>query len=105
MVKCVSILGSTGSIGRQSLDIVKHLGLSVAALTAGTSVARMVQQCREFLPKLAVMSTQAAAVQLAEDTRAVGQKEAAIMRNILENGTYVRPWVDDLLKKINCEIL
>ena len=45
------------------------------------------------------------AVQLAEATRAVGQKEADIMRNILENGTYIRPWVDDLLKKINCEIL
>lgn len=45
------------------------------------------------------------AVQLAEATRAVGQKEAAIMKDILEKGTYVRPWVEDLLKKINCEIL
>ena len=66
MVSCVSILGSTGSIGRQSLDIVKHLGISVAALTAGTSAERMAQQCREFQPKLAVMATQAAAEQLAE---------------------------------------
>ena len=66
MVKCVSILGSTGSIGRQSLDIVKHLGLSVAALTAGTSVGRMAQQCREFSPKLAVMATESAAQQLAD---------------------------------------
>ena len=45
------------------------------------------------------------AAQLAEATRAVGQKEAAIMQDILEKGTYIRPWVDDLLKKINCEIL
>lgn len=45
------------------------------------------------------------AVQLAEATRVVGQKEAAIMQGILDNGTYIRPWVDDLLKKINCEIL
>ena len=64
MVKCVSILGSTGSIGRQSLDIIKHLGLKVAALTAGQSVERMAQQCREFAPKLAVMATQSAAEQL-----------------------------------------
>ena len=56
MKNCISILGSTGSIGRQSLDIIKHLGLSVAALTAGSSVERMAQQCREFLPKLAVMA-------------------------------------------------
>jgi len=61
MVKCVSVLGSTGSIGRQSLDIVKHLNISVAALTAGTSVERMAQQCREHHPKLAVMATAEAA--------------------------------------------
>ena len=61
MVKNVSILGSTGSIGRQSLDIIKHLGLQVSALTAGTSVDRMAQQCREFSPKLAVMATREAA--------------------------------------------
>ena len=45
------------------------------------------------------------ATRLAEAAREVGNKEAEIMRNILENGTYIRPWVDDLLKKINCEIL
>ena len=64
MVKCVSILGSTGSIGRQSLDIIDNLGLPVAALTAGTNAERMAQQCRKYLPKLAVMSTEAAAVEL-----------------------------------------
>ena len=69
MIKCVSILGSTGSIGRQSLDIVKHLGLSVAALTAGTSVERMAQQCREFRPALAVMATQEAAQRLSEEVK------------------------------------
>ena len=53
MVNCVSILGSTGSIGRQSLDIISRLeGVKVAALTAGSDVERMAQQCREFLPEL-----------------------------------------------------
>ena len=64
MVKCVSILGSTGSIGRQTLDIIDNLGLPVAALTAGSNAERMAQQCRKYRPKLAVMSTQAAADQL-----------------------------------------
>ena len=64
MVKNVSILGSTGSIGRQSLDIISHLGLGVSALTAGTSVERMAEQCHAFRPKLAVMATQAAAEEL-----------------------------------------
>ena len=70
MVKCVSILGSTGSIGRQSLDIISRLeGVKVAALTAGTSVERMAQQCREFLPELAVMSTEEAALALKEEIK------------------------------------
>ncbi len=61
MVKCVSILGSTGSIGRQSLDIIDNLQISVCALTAGTNVSRMAEQCRKYRPKLAVMSTEDAA--------------------------------------------
>jgi len=70
MVKCVSILGSTGSIGRQSLDIIGRLpDIRVAALTAGTSVDMMEAQCRQFLPALAVMSTQEAADMLAEKLR------------------------------------
>ena len=67
MVNCISILGSTGSIGRQSLDIISRLpGVKVAALTAGTSVERMAWQCREFRPELAVMATEAAAKELAQ---------------------------------------
>ena len=70
MVNCVSILGSTGSIGRQSLDIISRLSdVKVAALTAGTSVERMAQQCRQFLPELAVMATQEAASALAEEIK------------------------------------
>ncbi len=66
MVKCISILGSTGSIGRQSLDIVDNLNISVCALTAGNNVERMAQQCLKYRPKLAVMSTQEAAEALAQ---------------------------------------
>ena len=64
MVQCVSILGSTGSIGRQTLDIIDNLKIPVAALTAGTNVERMAQQCRTYRPRLAVMSTQQAAEEL-----------------------------------------
>ena len=65
MVKNVSILGSTGSIGRQSLDIISRMeGVGVCALTAGSSVELMAQQCREFKPALAVMATEKAALEL-----------------------------------------
>ena len=67
MMKYVSILGSTGSIGRQSLDVISRMeGVKVAALTAGSSVERMADQCREFHPELAVMATREAAEALKE---------------------------------------
>jgi len=70
MVNYVSILGSTGSIGRQSLDIISRLPeVKVAALTAGTSVDMMAQQCRDFLPELAVMATREAAMELAREIK------------------------------------
>ena len=50
MVKCVSILGSTGSIGRQTLDVISRLpGIRVGALTAGKSF-RDSLSCRTFEP-------------------------------------------------------
>ena len=64
MTKCVSILGSTGSIGRQTLEVVEQLPVRVAALTAGGNVERMAEQCRKFRPELAVMATPEAAQQL-----------------------------------------
>ena len=64
MVKAISILGSTGSIGRQTLDVVEQLNIPVIALTAGTSVQRMAEQCRKYRPRLAVMATEAAAKEL-----------------------------------------
>ena len=67
MVQCVSILGSTGSIGRQTLDVIRRLeSIRVAALTAGSNVERMEEQCRAFLPQLAVMATEESAKALAD---------------------------------------
>ena len=62
--KKIAVFGSTGSIGRQTLDIIDNLHLPVAALTAGTNTDRMADQCRKYRPKLAVMSTQTAAEEL-----------------------------------------
>ena len=65
MMNTISILGSTGSIGRQTLDVAEQLGLQVAALTANSNVERMEAQCRKFRPRLAVMTEEAAAKELA----------------------------------------
>lgn len=61
----IVVLGSTGSIGRQTLDVAEQLGLQVLALTADKSVDRMEVQVRKFRPRLAVMTDEAAAKDLA----------------------------------------
>ncbi|MDE7287271.1 MAG: 1-deoxy-D-xylulose-5-phosphate reductoisomerase [Lachnospiraceae bacterium] len=64
-MKKIGILGSTGSIGTQTLEIVRNnKDLQVVALAAGQSIGRMEEQIREFSPSLAVMWTEEAADEL-----------------------------------------
>ena len=51
MVKSISILGSTGSVGRQTAAVAEHIGLPVAALTAQHSISLLEQQARRLHPK------------------------------------------------------
>ncbi len=64
MSNCVSILGSTGSIGRQSLEVIAACGMKVAALTANSNVKLLEEQARRFQPKLAVLMDDQAAADL-----------------------------------------
>lgn len=64
MTKLVSVLGSTGSIGRQSLMIIKHLGLSVSSLAANRSTELLEEQVREFKPSLVAVFDEKAAADL-----------------------------------------
>ncbi len=77
MGKVVSLLGSTGSIGRQSLDVIESLGYQVAALTANRNVELLEAQCRRFSPKLAVCmdseAAQALRIKLADTNVKVSQ--------------------------------
>ncbi|ADY56549.1 1-deoxy-D-xylulose 5-phosphate reductoisomerase [Syntrophobotulus glycolicus DSM 8271] len=65
-MKPISILGSTGSIGTQTLDVVRKTkdSLHIKALTAGTNFRLMERQAREFQPELVVMMDENAARQL-----------------------------------------
>ena len=69
MTRSIALLGSTGSIGRQTLEVARELGLTVAALTANSSVDLIEQQAREFCPRLAVLYDEAAAAELRERLR------------------------------------
>lgn len=55
MIKSLSILGSTGSIGTQTLDVARKLDLKVSALSAYSSIDLLEEQIREFRPALAVV--------------------------------------------------
>ena len=88
MVNCISILGSTGSIGRQSLDVVRmHPEIRVAALTAGSSLELLSQQCREFRPELAVVATEEGAKALKEMLRDIPVRVSFGMEGLLEAAT------------------
>lgn len=64
-MKKIAILGSTGSIGTQTLEIVRdNQDLQVIALAAGSNVKRMEQQVREFRPRMAAMWSEDAAREL-----------------------------------------
>lgn len=67
-MKQLTLLGSTGSIGCSTLDVVRHNPdrFSVIALVAGKNVARMAEQCLEFTPRYAVMDDAACARELKE---------------------------------------
>ena len=61
MVRSVSILGSTGSIGRQSVDVAEHMGMPVAALAASRSVKLLEEQARRLKPKFVAVYDESAA--------------------------------------------
>ncbi|MBR3641131.1 MAG: 1-deoxy-D-xylulose-5-phosphate reductoisomerase, partial [Oscillibacter sp.] len=58
--RTLSVLGSTGSIGRQTLEVAEQLGMPVAALTADKNTNLIEAQARRFRPQLAVMTDEAA---------------------------------------------
>ena len=64
MTKTLALLGSTGSIGQQTLQVARELGLRVTALTARNNVDKLEAQVRQFLPRLAVLYDPAAAQEL-----------------------------------------
>lgn len=64
MTKTIALLGATGSIGRQTLEVARELGLTVAALTAHTNIDLLERQARQFRPRLAAVYDAAAAAVL-----------------------------------------
>lgn len=84
-MKEIGILGSTGSIGTQTLEIVRsNPDLQVIALAAGSNVSLMEQQVREFHPMLAVMGSEEAAADLKNRIADTDTRVSAGMEGMLE---------------------
>ena len=66
MTKAISLLGSTGSIGRQTLDVCLELGIRVEALTAHSNIDLLEQQARQFKPRLVVLYDESGAKELSK---------------------------------------
>ncbi len=84
MSKVLSILGSTGSIGTQTLDVAAQCGFRVAAITANRSVDRLEAQARRFRPELVVACDPAAAAELKVRLSDTGIRVASGMEGLLE---------------------
>ena len=68
-MKKIAILGSTGSIGTQSLDVARKHGYEVSSLVAGSNVDLLEQQIREFKPKTVAVMDETAGKRLAESVK------------------------------------
>ena len=82
--RTISLMGSTGSIGRQSLDVIAACGMGVAALTANNNIELMEQQARQFKPTLAVMMDEKAAAELKTRLADTEVRVASGMEGLLE---------------------
>ena len=92
MSKTISLLGSTGSIGRQSLEVIEALGLQISALTANRSADILEEQCRKFRPRLAVCMDPAAAETLKIKLADTCVKVSAGMEGLIEAATLDGLW-------------
>ncbi|HHW49669.1 MAG TPA: 1-deoxy-D-xylulose-5-phosphate reductoisomerase [Clostridiaceae bacterium] len=72
MAKNIAILGSTGSIGKQTLEVARNLNIEVSGLTANTNIALLEEQAREFRPKMIAVGSEELACKLEKRLKGLG---------------------------------
>lgn len=88
MTKNISLLGSTGSIGTQSLDVAKMHGYNIKCLTANSRVDIIEQQIRQFKPELVCMMNEQAASELKTRISDTSTRVTCGMQGLIECATY-----------------
>lgn len=87
MINNISILGSTGSIGTQALDVVDKLGLNVSALTAASNIDLLEKQIRKYKPNLVVVFNEDKAKILKDNIKDTNTEVLAGMEGLIEAAT------------------
>lgn len=88
-MKKIAILGSTGSIGTQTLDVIReHQNMEVVAIAAGNNIVLLEQQIREFHPKLAAVWEEDSAKKLRENINDLSVKVVSGMDGLIEVAEY-----------------
>ncbi len=88
MAKNISLLGSTGSIGTQSLDVCRMHGYNIKCLTANSRVDVIEDQVREFKPELVCMMNENSAKELKDRIKDTSTKVTCGMEGLIECATY-----------------
>lgn len=87
-MKTIAVLGSTGSIGTQTLEVVRENNdLQVAALAAGSNIVLLEKQIREFKPKAAAVWDEKSASELRESVKDLDVKVVSGMEGLIEIST------------------
>ena len=87
MSQIISVLGSTGSIGTQTLDVAAQCGFQVAAITANRSTDKLEKQARRFRPELVAAYDESAAAELRIRLADTGIRVASGMEGLIEAAT------------------
>lgn len=87
MVNSLLILGSTGSIGTQTLDVVDKLNLKVSALTASTNIKLLEEQVRKYKPELAVVFNEEKAKEFKNNIKDTNTRVLSGMDGLIEAAT------------------
>ena len=89
MAKNISILGSTGSIGTQTLDVVREIGgINVKAITANNNIELLEKQIREFNPDIAAVMNEEMAEKLKDRVKDCGTKILSGIDGLIEAAVY-----------------
>lgn len=87
MVKSISILGCTGSIGRQTIAVAEHIGMPIAALTANSQTDLLEEQVRRIKPKFVAVFDEKAAARFKTSIADLDVKVGVGMEGLIEAAT------------------